>query len=209
MARRATVIGSGPNGLAAAVALARAGYSVRVLEASGTCGRRRAHRRADAAGIPPRRGLGRAPCRPQLRRCSARSDCSTGSTGSCRRSSYAQPLDGGRAGIAWRDLDRTAEGLGPDAAPGAPSMRPLARTWTPWSDFTGSQLLRVPRHPHHHRAVRAARRCSSAPSLGRRTSATEEANALFTGVVAHANTAPAVARRRGLGSLPRRARARR
>ena len=61
--------------------------------------------------------------------------------------SYAQPLDGGRAGIAWRDIDRTADGLGPDARAWLAVLRPLSSHLDAVVDFTGSQLLRMPRHP--------------------------------------------------------------
>lgn len=186
MARRATIVGSGPNGLAAAVALARAGYAVRVLEASTTAGG--GVRTAELTLPGFRHDIGSAVhpaalSSPFFRafRLRDRIDWIAPEV------SYAQPLDGGRAAIAWRDIDRTAEGLGADARAWLAVLRPLSAHLDAVVDFTGSQLLRVPRHPLT--TLRFGLRVLQLGTLlGRNTFATEEANALLAGVFAHANT---------------------
>ena len=66
-------------------------------------------------------------------------------------------------------------------------VRPLSTHLEGLVDFTGNQLLRVPQHPIT--TVRfGLRALQLASSLGRGTFATEEANALISGVLAHANT---------------------
>ncbi|WP_417564294.1 phytoene desaturase family protein [Microbacterium sp.] len=189
MARRATIVGSGPNGLAAAVALARAGYDVTVVEASDI----------------PGGGVRTLPLTvPGFRHdvCSAVHPAALSSPffrafGLDRiewivpDASFAHPLDGGRAAIAWRDLDRTVAGLGRDGRAWRTVVRPLNRRLDEVAEFTGDQLLRLPRHP-----IVAARFAARMLQLGTRagrsllpTFRTDAAAALFTGVVAHANTA--------------------
>ena len=186
MAKQATIVGSGPNGLAAAVALARAGYAVRVLEAADSPGGGVRTAELTLPGFHHDVGSAVHPAAlssPFFRAFGLRERIEWISP----EVSYAQPLDGGAAAIAWRDLERTADGLGRDGRAWRAVMRPLSSHLDNLVDFTGSQLLRVPRHPVT--TVRFGLRALQLGSpLGRGTFATEPANALLAGVLAHANT---------------------
>ena len=146
----ATVVGSGPNGLAAAVTLARAGLRVRVLERNATIG---GGARSAELTLP---GFIHDVC-------SAVHPAGLASPffrawGLTERvpfvvpeASYAHPLDGGTAAIAWRDLARTVDGLGRDGAAWRALLEPLVRRVEQVTDFTGSTLLRIP--PHRFAAI--------------------------------------------------------
>lgn len=183
---RATIIGSGPNGLAAAVALARAGYEVRVLEASDTIG---GGIRTTENTLPGFRHDVCAAVHP-----AALSSPFFQAFGLADRVewidpeiSYAHPLDGGRAGIAWRDIERTAAGLGVDERAWLALLRPLSSHVEGVVDFTGDQMLRIPRDPLT--ALRfALRMLDQGTLLARRSFRTDEAAGLMAGVLAHANT---------------------
>ncbi|WEK62376.1 MAG: NAD(P)/FAD-dependent oxidoreductase [Candidatus Microbacterium colombiense] len=183
---RATIIGSGPSGLTAAAVLARSGYETRILEAGDTIGGgvrtlastlpgfrhdvcSAVHPAALASPIFRALGLPQSVewIRPDV--------------------SYAHPLDEGRAAIAWRDIERTAAGLGSDGAAWLARLRPLSTHIDGVVDFTGNALLRWPRDPIT--AARFALRMldQSAP-FARHAFRTEEAAALMAGVVAHANS---------------------
>jgi phytoene dehydrogenase-like protein len=191
VARRATIVGSGPNGLAAAVALARAGYRVRVVEAGSTVG---GGVRTSPLTLP---GFHHDVC--SAVHPAALSSPFFRAFGLDRidwivpEASFAHPLDDAPAAIAWRDLDRTVEGLGVDGHRWRSVVRPLNRHLDAVVDFTGHQLLRMPRHPltttrFGMRALQLGTR------LGHATFRTDAASALYTGVVAHANSAlPSVA----------------
>ena len=180
----AIVVGSGPNGLAAAVTLARAGLSVTVYEKASTIG---GGSRTAALTLP---GFLHDVC-------SAVHPLALAS-GFFRRFelhkridlvvpelSYGHPLDGGRAGLAWRDLDRTVDELGRDGASYRRLMGPLVARADRVAQFTGSALLQVPRHPLT--AARFGWKALEQGSLDWNTRFREDlAPAMLTGVGAHA-----------------------
>lgn len=184
---RATIIGSGPNGLAAAVTLARAGYDVRVLEAASRVGGGVSSDASTLPGFVHDVGSAVHPA--------AYSSPFFTAFGLRDRvdwiipeAAYAHPLDRGRAVVAWHDLDRTVDALGADGHAWRRMLSPLSAHIDEVLEFTGSSLLRAPRHPLT--ALRFAQRMLvQGTPLAARYFGGEDAAALFAGVVAHANTA--------------------
>lgn len=140
------VVGSGPNGLAAAVTMARAGLSVELFEAATTVG---GGTRTAELTLPGYRHDVCAAVHPmalaspffQAFELARRVELLVPEI------SYGHPLDGGRAGLAYRSLDRTVEGLGADGGAWRALMEPLLRRLDGVLDFTQASLVRMPKDP--------------------------------------------------------------
>lgn len=178
------IVGAGPNGLAAGVVMARAGLSVEVFEAEHAIGGGSRsmellepdHRHDVCSAVHPM-----ALASPFFRDF-ALSDRVPFVVPAL---SYANPLDGGSAGLAYRDLGRTAMGLGKDGQSWRRLMRPLVQHIEGVVDTGLNSFLRVPRNPVAAAFLGRATLEQGTPLWGLRFS-TEEAAALFTGVAAHA-----------------------
>jgi phytoene dehydrogenase-like protein len=180
----AVVVGSGPNGLAAAITLARAGCSVLVCEANPTIGG--GARSAEltlpgflhdvcsavhplAAGSPffktlPLERFGLEWIQPDI--------------------PLAHPLDAGLAACLHRDVDLTADQLRGDSRSYRRLMKPLARNWEKLANEFLQPMLHFPRHPIALARFGIPAICPTtflAKSLFRH----EPARALFAGIAAH------------------------
>ncbi|WP_326766325.1 NAD(P)/FAD-dependent oxidoreductase [Streptomyces sp. NBC_01591] len=179
----AAIVGTGPNGLAAAVTLARAGLKVTLHEQADTPGGGlrsmplfdstvvhdicpAVHPMAAASAFfrafdLPSRGV--RLLQPDL--------------------PYAHALPGGHAAAAWRSIARTAEHLGPDGRRWTRLLGPLAQRSTAVVDLFLSDLRSLPRDLLTP-AFLVPR--VLAHTTNRTPFTTLEARALLTGVAAHA-----------------------
>jgi phytoene dehydrogenase-like protein len=180
----AVVVGSGPNGLAAAITLARAGCSVVIYEANATIGG--GARSAEltlpgfvhdicsavhplAVGSPffrtlPLERFGLEWIQPEI--------------------PLAHPLDDGSASCLYEDVLFTAEQLGGDSRAYRRLMQPLARNWEKLASEFLQPILHLPRHPFALARFGIPALCP-ATLLAKFLFRHEPAAALFAGIAAH------------------------
>jgi phytoene dehydrogenase-like protein len=180
----AVVVGSGPNGLAAAVRLAEAGCSVLVMEGADTIGggTRSAELTLpgyvhDVCAAVHALGVDAPPL--SLDRLGEH-----GLRWVWPEVPLAHPLDGGRAGVLHRGVDETAAGLGADGRAWRRLLQPLVDDWPRLLPQLLGPLLAVPRHPVA--LTRFGLRGLLPATLLTRRFDTDEAAALFGGCAAHA-----------------------
>jgi phytoene dehydrogenase-like protein len=141
------VVGSGPNGLAAAVTLAAAGLSVTVVEGADSLG---GGCRTEALTLP---GFLHDVCstaHPMVAMSPFfRQPAFDGLRAALRQPEipFAHPLDGGRAAAAFSSVEATAEALGVDGRAYRRLMAPLVESAVPIGDAVLAPLRSVPRHP--------------------------------------------------------------
>ena len=180
----AIVIGSGPNGLAAGITLARSGRSVLLVEGAPTIGGScrsaqltlpgfihdvcaTVHAMADVSPFMrslPLREHGLELVRPTA--------------------AFAHPLDDGTATLVEGSVDHTARGLEHDGAAYRALMGPLLERWQDLAPM----LLGPPRVPRHPMLLAqfGIRALQSARGLAERRFRTDGARALFGGAAGHA-----------------------
>jgi len=180
----AVIVGSGPNGLAAAITLAHAGCSVLVCEANATIGG--GARSAEltlpgfvhdvcsavhplAAGSPffrtlPLEQFGLEWIHPEI--------------------PLAHPLDDGSAACLYQDVDFTADSLGADAHAYRCLMKPLTLRWQNLANEFLQPMLHFPQHPITLARFGIPAICP-ATFLAKFLFKHEDARALFGGIAAH------------------------
>lgn len=180
----AVIVGSGPNGLAAAVALAQAGRAVLVLEAADRVG---GGMRTAELTLP---GFRHDVCSAAHPLAVASPYLQTlpleehGLHWLHAEVPLAHPLEHGTAAVMYRDLDQTAAALGGDGQAWRRTLEPFVTRFDALLEDVMRPLLHVPRHPFLL-ARFGLTGLRSAKGVARRFR-TDGARALLAGIAAHA-----------------------
>lgn len=180
----AVVVGAGPNGLAAAIELARHGISVTVLEAADTVGGSARTEELTLPGFHHDVGSAVYPMGIGSPFFSSLPLADYGLEWIQPEVPAAHPMDQGPPALLLRSLDDTAARLGEDRGAYRRLVEPFVRRWP---DFVGGVLaspLRPPRHPVLM-ARFGMRAFVSTTTLARRFR-TDRVRALLGGTAAHA-----------------------
>ena len=179
----AIVVGSGPNGLAAAIVIAQTGRKVIVFEAEPTIG---GGVRSAELTLP---GFVHDVCSavhplavksPFFRTLPLESH---GLEWIEPPAMVAHPFDDGTGAIIYRSIERTAADLGRDGAAYRRLVGPIVDAW-PQIEMNVLGPPSLPRHPWQL-ARFGLKALQSAEHLARRTFARDETRSLFAGIAAH------------------------
>jgi phytoene dehydrogenase-like protein len=179
----AIVIGAGPNGLAAAIELARSGYSVCIFEANRTVG---GSVRSAELTLP---GFIHDVCSAVHPLAAASPFFSTlplekyGLQFIYPPASLVHPFDDGTAVVLNRSVEITAQGLGRDGVGYRQVLSPIVERW----DAVAGDLLGPPRLPRHPLVVArfGLHAIRSAKGLAESAFLEDKTRALFAGLAAH------------------------
>ena len=182
----AVVVGAGPNGLAAAIHLARHGVDVQVLEARDTIGGGARSGELTVSGVIHDH-------------CSAFHPWVVGSpfwreidlqryglTLKWPEIDCAHPLDDGTAGVLYRSIEATVAGMGSDATRWRRAVGDLAAGLDDLAQDLLRPVINIPHHPI--RLAAFGPRAVLPATVMARWFRTEQARALFGGQAAHSYT---------------------
>jgi phytoene dehydrogenase-like protein len=179
----AVVVGSGPNGLAAAIEIARAGRSVLVVEAEATPG---GGTRTEELTLPGFRHDVCAAIHPMGAGSPFFGDLPLADHGLewvHPEIALAHPLDDGTAGLVHRSFDQTVEGLG---ASWRRVFGPVVKGWPSLAHDLLRPAVAVPRGPVTF--ARFGLRAAPPAALLGRLLGDPRARAVWSGIAAHAIT---------------------
>ncbi len=181
---KAAIIGSGPNGLSAAITLARAGIEVAVFESRATIGGAASTAEVTLPGFRHDLGSSVYPMGIASPFFQSLPLADFGLKWIEPDAPLAHPLDDGTAVMLEHDLAATASGLGPDGAAYARVLRPLAEQFQSLCQEILGPVLHKPSNPllMARFGILAA---LPATVLAKALFSGERARALFAGNAAH------------------------